>query len=71
VETPHEAASVLPPKALSDPAVGEAHAYVQGESLKACAAFLVRLSNSPITKGEERIAILGWFFTIMFAISAT
>lgn len=38
VETPHEAASVLPSNALSDPAVGEARAYVQGASLKARAA---------------------------------
>ena len=32
--------------------VGEAYAHVQGESLKAYAAFLVRLLNSPVTSGE-------------------
>ncbi len=36
--------------ALLDPMVGEACAYVQGESLKAQAVFLVRLTNSPITR---------------------
>jgi hypothetical protein len=41
---------VLPPKALLDHAVGEACAHVQGESLKAQAVFLVRLTNSPITR---------------------
>jgi hypothetical protein len=40
---------VLPPLALLDPMVGEACAYVQGESLKAWAALLVRLLNSPVT----------------------
>ena len=30
--------------------VGEAYAYVQGESLKAWAVFLVRLTNSPVTR---------------------
>merc|ERR1712146_687148 len=39
--------------ALLDHAVGEAHAYVQGASLKACAVFLVRLSNSPITRARK------------------
>jgi hypothetical protein len=34
--------------------VGEASAHVQGESLKAGAALLVRLLNSPITKGNSR-----------------
>jgi hypothetical protein len=48
--TPHKAARVLPPKALLDPMVGEACAYVQGESLKAPAALLVRLLNSPVTR---------------------
>src|SRR5262249_34379941 len=32
--------------------VGEARAYVQGESLKARAALLRRLSNSPIARGR-------------------
>ena len=35
--------------------VGEAHAHVQGASLKACAAFLVKLLNSPITRGHEAL----------------
>ena len=48
--TSHKAARVLPPKALLDPMVGEACAYVQGESLKAQAALLVRLTNSPVTR---------------------
>src|ERR1700709_1774293 len=30
--------------------VGEAYAYVQDESLKAWAVFLVRLTNSPVTR---------------------
>ena len=46
---------MLPPKALFDHAVGEAHAHVQGESLKACAAFLVRLLNSPATAGRANL----------------
>lgn len=53
VETPHEAASVLPSKALSDPAVGEAHAYVQGESLKACAALPREAFQLPDHHGES------------------
>ena len=51
--TSHKAARVLPPKALLDPMVGEACAYVQGESLKAQAALLVRLTNSPVTSVGE------------------
>lgn len=43
---------MLPLKALFDHAVGEAYAYVQGATLKACAAFLVKLLNSPITRIE-------------------
>lgn len=39
--------------ALLDPTVGEAAVYVQGASLKTVAAFLPRLSNSPITRGSE------------------
>ena len=37
-------------KALLDHAVGEAYAHVQGESLKAYAALLWKLINSPITR---------------------
>jgi hypothetical protein len=44
-------------KALLDHGVGEARAYVQGESLKARAALHVRLSNSPAVKGEEKWSI--------------
>ena len=42
--------SVLPSKHSSTHAVGEAYAHVQGESLKAYAALLWRLLNSPITR---------------------
>ena len=48
--TPHKAAFSAAVKALLDHAVGEARVYVQGESLKARAALLVRLINSPITR---------------------
>jgi len=41
---------VLPSKHSPNHAVGEAHVYVQGASLKTCAALLVRLPNSPITR---------------------
>jgi hypothetical protein len=44
---------VLPSKHSSTHAVEEAYAHVQGESLKAYAALLVRLLNSPITRTEE------------------
>ena len=38
------------PSAPRPTMVGEAHAHVQGASLKACAVFLLRLLNSPITR---------------------
>jgi hypothetical protein len=41
---------VLPLKHSSTHEVGEAYAHVQGESLKAYAALLWRLLNSPITR---------------------
>ena len=54
VETPRKAAcSAAVESTLRTHAVGEAHAYVQGASLKACAALLARLSNSPATRGEN------------------
>ncbi len=59
VVTPHMAARVLPPKALLDPTVGEACAYVQGESLKAQAALHVRLTNSPDHQAGETFFMEG------------
>jgi hypothetical protein len=44
--------------ALLDRMVGEAYAHVQGESLKAYAALLVRLSNSPITSRGNACSLL-------------
>src|ERR1051326_6949104 len=54
--TPPEAARSAAVKALLDPMVGEAYAHVQGESLKAYAALLWRLTNSPITRPGKRHA---------------
>jgi hypothetical protein len=50
---------VLPSKHSSTHAVGEACAHVQGESLKAHAALLVRLLNSPITRTGNDMACVG------------
>lgn len=66
VRTPHEAVQVQPSDALSTHAVGEAHAHVQGESLKACAVFFVRLLNSPIT----RTGSAGMKFRVLIGLSA-
>lgn len=49
---------MLPPKHSSTPMVEEACAYVQGESLKAHAALLRKLLNSPITRGESDVRVV-------------
>jgi hypothetical protein len=46
----HAAVAAIWRKTLLDPMVGEAYAYVQGESLKAWAALLVRLLNAWVTR---------------------
>jgi hypothetical protein len=48
---------VRPQQHSSTHEVGEAYAHVQGESLKAYAALLVRLLNSPITRSERQMRI--------------
>ena len=63
---------MLPSEALLYPWVEEALAHVQGESLKADAALLVRLSNSPITRGENemRYFIIGLFGIVLVSAHA-
>jgi hypothetical protein len=57
-ENPSVGGTVLPHQHSSTTMVGEAQAYVQGESLKVCAAFRLRLLNSPIARtGSDAVDV--------------